>query len=969
MTIFEERYKRLNTAQKEAVDTIEGPVMVIAGPGTGKTTILTLRIANILQKTDTPASGILAITFTDAGVKSMKQKLREVIGGRADEVRIHTFHGFASSVINEFKDHFVHLYGTKQITDIESESIVRTVLADKDFVDLRPFGNPEFYIGPILGAIRDAKREAQSPEMIKVYAGEEMKRIQNDESSISTKGATKGELKADAKKKIEKCEKTILFAKVYELYEEEKKKQKCIDFDDLIFELLLAFGRDELLLRQIQEKFLYILVDEHQDTNDAQNLIIKMLADFFDSPNIFIVGDEKQAIYRFQGASVNNFLKLKNMWKDMKLISLTHNYRSHQSILDASFSMIESNYADNELSDLRIKLESGSGDKKRPVDLIHTPTVGTGEKYLLDEVKNIFLSADRQEIKKQETIAIISKNNRDIEKIIKLFEGAGILVSAERSIDIFSHPIGNLFFSLVEFVYDNSNIEALGHTIAGGLWGIDLMTGVAMQKELRGGRIERVLADLSNLKEINKEILDDSPVIFLMNIAELSGFTKFLTKDPAYVEIYRAILGLAENLVKNGNISDSRILLERLIAYKTSAENKSIKIPIGVSDYPVKVMTAHASKGLEFDYVFIPYATEEGWGSRRRNSYFVMPIDSAISEDDDVRDTRRLFYVAITRAKKHASIIIPDADDTGKELMELRFIAELGESDVSHVNLEKSVANILEPRKKIDQNTKLLDYIKSSLEEKGLSVTALNHFLSCPSTFIYKSILKVPELPNPNSEKGNAMHLAMDRVWHSEIKTKESIQGIIEDTVKEYMDQSMLKKFERDAVTAELLENAPAVAESLQNHFNTKGDVFSEHWVEGESGGLKIHGKLDAIVDTGSEVLVFDYKTRLKMSENQIKGLVKDDKNIGGYFRQLVFYKMLLSDNLKFKGKNIIPALVFLTPDNKGACHIESLPINNEDIDKVKSEIQSLVDSVNNGKILTDVCEDSKCPWCGLKNL
>ena len=108
-TVFEERYAQLNKKQKLAVDTIEGPVMVIAGPGTGKTSILTLRIANILKQTDTPASGILAITFTDAGVKAMKNKLREIIGGRADEVRIHTFHGFASSVIGEFKDHFTHL--------------------------------------------------------------------------------------------------------------------------------------------------------------------------------------------------------------------------------------------------------------------------------------------------------------------------------------------------------------------------------------------------------------------------------------------------------------------------------------------------------------------------------------------------------------------------------------------------------------------------------------------------------------------------------------------------------------------------------------------------------------------------------------------------------------------------------------------------------------------------------------------
>jgi DNA helicase-2/ATP-dependent DNA helicase PcrA len=156
---FLKLYNKLNKAQKEAVDSIEGPIMVIAGPGTGKTTILTLRIANILRKTDTPPSGILAITFTESGVKAMRIKLREIIGNRADEVRIHTFHGFAASVINEFKDHFVHLERTTQITEIESESIIRALLEQKEFHDLRPYGNPDFYVQKIISSISDCKRE------------------------------------------------------------------------------------------------------------------------------------------------------------------------------------------------------------------------------------------------------------------------------------------------------------------------------------------------------------------------------------------------------------------------------------------------------------------------------------------------------------------------------------------------------------------------------------------------------------------------------------------------------------------------------------------------------------------------------------------------------------------------------------------------------------------------------------------
>ena len=212
---FTRQYSRLNKKQRDAVDTIEGPVMVIAGPGTGKTTILTLRIANILKETDTPTSGILALTFTEVGVKNIKIKLREIICSRADEVRIHTFHSFASSVIREFEDHFPHLYRSRQITDIEAEQFIREILKQKDFNKLRPLGEPDFYVYKILQTIAEAKKEAWTPEILESFAKEEIKRIESDEGSISSRGTSKGSLKADALKRIERCERTILFAEVY----------------------------------------------------------------------------------------------------------------------------------------------------------------------------------------------------------------------------------------------------------------------------------------------------------------------------------------------------------------------------------------------------------------------------------------------------------------------------------------------------------------------------------------------------------------------------------------------------------------------------------------------------------------------------------------------------------------------------------------------------------------------------------
>jgi len=965
--IFDERYKKLNKAQKEAVDTIEGPVLVIAGPGTGKTTILTLRIANILIKTDTPPSGILAITFTDAGVKSMKEKLREVIGSRADEVKISTFHGFASSIISEFKEHFVHLDGVRQMIDIEAESLIRKILESEKYSDLRPFGNTDFYITHILSGIRDSKKEALTPEMVKDFAKKEIQNIESDEDSISTRGATKGQLKAEAKKRIEKCEKTILFADVYEEYEAKKKELKLMDFDDLIFELLLALGRDETLLRLIQEKFLYILVDEHQDTNDSQNLIIKMLADFFESPNIFIVGDEKQAIYRFQGASVANFLKFQNAWPDVKTIFLEENYRSHQSILDASFKMIENNYLDNENEHLRVKLIAKGAIEKKPIEVVHINSTKAGENYIVD-----FLKKTSKE-NSEKTVAIITKNNRDVERMVRICEEEEIKVSAERNIPIFSHPIGILFFALIEFIKDPGSAEALGKTVAGGLWDLSFEEGVNILKDLKRGDFKSAEKSLKNLANIKKELTGDSPITFLHHMAILSSLSKIISTDVAYVEVWRGILSLSESIVRDTEGCDIWSLIDKLLAYKISAENKSVKINIGVSDAKIKIMTAHGSKGLEFDYVLIPYATEESWSSRGRGTYFVLPIEEYSEEGDDIRDTRRLFYVALTRAKEHVVIVVPEEDGTGKILSSLRFIDELDQEQILHTVEESGKENILKTKLVDNKDSQLLDYTKTVLLEKGLSVTALNHFIKCPSEFIYKSILKLPEAPAPSAEKGTAIHRAFDLIWQSVDKSEKRMQEIIENTLYENLDKSFLYVFEKEAIKKEILPEIPKIVKSLHEHFMMKGDVGTETWAEniweGEFGSKKInitlHGKLDAIVETANDVFVYDYKTRGKMSENEIRGNTKNSE--GNYFRQLAYYKLLLKN--KYKDKSILTSLVFVMPDDKGNCSITTLPVTNEDMEKVKGEVGQLVESVWSGKILSDTCGDPKCEWCNLKTL
>ncbi len=958
--LFEERYKLLNKEQKLAVDSIEEPVMVIAGPGTGKTAILTMRIANILKQTDTPPSGILALTFTEAGQKEMKRRLRDLIGSRADEVGIFTYHGFATSVISEFKDHFPHLSRTKQIDEIESDEIVRKILQNAQYRKLRPLGDPDLFLYSIIRTIGICKKEAWTPDIIRQFCNSEIERVQSDEESISTRGATKGQLKAEAKKKIEKCERTILFSEVYSEYESKKLEAKKIDYDDLIFELITALKTDELLLRLLQEKYLHILVDEHQDTNESQNLLIKTIADFFDVPNLFVVGDEKQGIFRFQGASVENFLKFQNIWKSMKVISLKDNYRSHQSILDASFSMIENNYSEDEHKNLRIKLNAGSKETPKPIDVIYGGNEDATDTYLADEIKNL------SKIEPNASIAVIVRRNKDVEKILSLFEKNNINASAERGVDIFSHPIGIMFFSLIEALHDSSKLESLAKTISTGLWDLDFMKSIEIVKKIRSGKIDGLQDDLPVYIQLQKDMHELAPIQYIIHAAEVSGLSKIAARNPLSAEVWRGIVALAKDITSQKLIQDPSELIRELLSFKISAESKSIKISLGIGNEKIRVMTAHGSKGLEFDYVFLPYVNEEVWLSKNHGSFFILP---EMKEDgDEIRDTRRLFYVAMTRARKHLSILVPLQEGLGRLLSPLGFISEIDQSLISQKNLpaipateEKSIS-IDSKRKK-----ELTDYATRMLLENGVSVTALNHFIRCPSEFLFKSILKLPEAPSGPSEKGNAMHEAMVRVWQLENKTVANITDAIQESVKEYFIKSFLPVYEKESIIEELMADAPKIAMALMSHFALQGTVYTEHWVEMTYGEIRLHGKLDSMVEDADKILVFDYKTGKAKTENEVRGETKNSD--GDYFRQLIFYKILLEGSSKFKGKEIIPSLIFLKPDEKDRCKTITLEIKKDDVARVEKEIDHLIRDVTSGKILENFCDDKNCEYCGFKRI
>jgi len=334
-TPFQKVYSALNENQKRAVDTIDGPVMVMAGPGTGKTQILTVRIANILKKTDTDPSAILALTFTQSAAKEMRQRLINLIGKDGYSVRATTFHAFCSDIINENPERFSRPAGSQAATELEKIEIITQILENGTFLLLKPLNNPTFYLKDVLGTISDLKREGITD---KKYA----KLVRSLSEDFQVEGLSLKKTAFGEKEKL--VQKNLDLLAIYQQYQKELGKRGRFDFEDMINWVVEAFESDEEFLLSYQEKFQYILVDEYQDTNSAQNRLLFALASFWgESANLFVVGDPNQSIFRFQGASQENVKQFdKHFPKGVKIV-LTENYRSTQNILDAAQAVIEKN--------------------------------------------------------------------------------------------------------------------------------------------------------------------------------------------------------------------------------------------------------------------------------------------------------------------------------------------------------------------------------------------------------------------------------------------------------------------------------------------------------------------------------------------------------------------------------------------------------------------------------------------------
>lgn len=980
----------LNQAQREAVEAIDGPVMVIAGPGTGKTQVLTLRIANILKQTDASPDSILALTFTESGAYSMRKRLVEIIGPAGYRVHIHTFHSFCNEVIKNYPDSFPRVIGATNVSDVEKIIYLKEIIDSSKLEILRPYGDPYYYLHDIKKAISELKRDNLNPTDFAAKVKNEAGEIEKIPDLYHEKGAHKGKRKGKYDKLFKSHAKNLELTKVYEAYEERLSEERRYDYEDMIMEVISALKSDSDLLLRLQEEYQYLLADEHQDTNTAQNILLELLSGFHEQPNLFVVGDEKQAIFRFQGASLENFLYFKKRFPEARVVTLSDNYRSAQPILDGAHSLMKPAVE----ADRHPKLAAAKESSKQKIRVAPFTLAQNELLFIASEIKRLTDSGVNPE-----EIAILYRDNKDVLPLIETLEKETVPFVIESDQNILLDPEIAKFISILRAVNYYGDEEYLAE-----VFHLDIfdLPHLDVYKILKARRSKVGLYDLISNKGKLSELELSDPDKFSDLARNLSSWRSF-AKNRSLLETFEliaresglvgALLGHEESLEaveklsslfdeakrialshRGYKLADFMLYLELMLEHNIVIKKDVPRDNTG----RVRLMTAHRSKGLEFEHVYIVGATDGHFGNRRARSGFVLPGALGAGLNDD-NDERRLFYVALTRAKKQATISYASQGEGGKLLLPSQFVTEIDEREREVIETAA-----LESEYKKDQSLKFRErkqrgisgsdkeYLCELFDNQGLSVTGLNNFLECPWQYFYQSLVRIPRPQTKHEMYGTAIHEALRRFFDKLHYGEEVSEGLLLKIFKDELSREPLSDADYDdslkkgekALSGYYKAYSGGWHTNVLNEFDVRGVMLDT-----QSGEVRLRGKIDKIelLSEDGRSHVVDYKTAKPKSRNEIEG--KSGDKTGNYKRQLVFYKLLLDgfDNGKYKMEQGL--IDFVEPNDSGKYKREMFEITPEDLELLKRQINDIASEIREFSFWESRCGRKECRFCALREM
>ena len=1020
---FRAELARLNPAQRAAVDAIEGPVMVLAGPGTGKTHLLAARIGNILLQTDAGAQNILCLTFTDAGVKAMRDRLLAFIGPEAHRVSIFTFHSFCSQVIQQ-NLHFFGRPGLEPLSELERIRIIRDLLAGLPQTDPLRLGHHDAYhyerhLQDLFAQMKAQHwTEDELQQRIRSYvtslpAHPEFvyKRKFRDKQAGDPKT---GQIELETAAMARLASAVTLFGK----YQEALRNQRRYDYGDMIGWVLRAFHDHPGLLRSYQERYRYLLVDEFQDTNGSQERIIRLLTDYWDKPNVFIVGDDDQAIYEFQGARLNAMVDFHNRYApDLTVVTLTDNYRSIQPILDGADAVINRNTLriGDRLPDLTIR-KTLTSSVRRSAGATATEPGGQAISYLtfpdhrqetgyLTEQLSAWHSAGTP----WSEMAVIYAKHSQADLLRHLLERAGIPYRSKRRPNILDgRPVRQLrdllryleaeqarpgtgeylVFRILHFrcfglVPHDLSVLNLGRLAATDEFGtVPSWRSYLREHDLYPAGLEQpaAIARVSAWLEESIGLIGSLPLPELLeHVMNGSGLLAGVLRHPNRSELLQHLATFTDfvlqELARRPRL-DLRDLLETLEQMDGNRVAIPLRSHLDQAD-AVLLVTAHSAKGLEFDKVWMLDCSEKTWGTGggRARSRFKLPDTLTYAGTEDEEEARRrLFFVALTRAR--TAVVLSCAESNAQEKLQQPaiFVEELiaaGGVSVSEGKLSQAALAdlaLLQLSPKDDARFPALERsaIDGLLADFRMSVSALYAYLDCPLRFYYEKLLRVPDRERERTVYGSALHEALQDYF---LRMKRDPDRAFPSR------EELIYNFETALAKRRGLLGREGYASRLERGRRELGTYYDAHradWVDeveveyfirnAEVDGIPLTGIIDR-VDVISEayVRVVDYKTSTG-SSGKLKPPTERDPYGGDYWRQLTFYK-LLYDNRPGNLHRVRDGVIsYLLTDSRGEQRDDSLRIGRKDTDALRAILREVWDKIQEHEFTG--CGKPECAWC-----
>ena len=1022
---FSEAYNRLNEEQRTAVDRIEGPVMVIAGPGTGKTQVLSARIGKILFETDALPENILCLTYTDAGTVAMRKRLLQFIGPDAYKVNIYTFHAFCNDIIQENLSLFEKT-ALNPISDLQKIELFEKLIDSfpKNHPLKRYRGDVYYEMGNLEKLFSAMKKEGWTPALVNAKIDEYIEIIgdeqQDPTNKFHYKVSRKGKFNAGDKKpayydELGKMEKLRAAVNEFDPFQTLMRKKNLYDFDDMINWVIRAFEENKELLAGYQERYQYILVDEFQDTSGTQKKLVELLINYWDLPNIFVVGDDDQSIFRFQGANMENMKSFADGYlRDLQVIVLTKNYRSTQEILDISKSLIEKN-AERLINRMEGLTKDLVSSNPKINELAIRPVIREFE-TIRQEMTQITLDVEKlvREGVAPGKIAVIYKENIYGENLSKFFQLKQIPVYSRRSLDLFDIPFAKKLLLILHYIAAEQDTPYGGDEMLFEILHFDFyhippieiakLSVEAASRQFSEDRtsLRRLLYEKANrpardlfdagipetLKNASRHLealIADAYNLTLQqlfeNIIGKGGILDYLMKSPEKIWLLQVLTALFDFL-KEETRRDPDLDIIKMSGLINLMEDNQIPVPliqVAGNDKAVNLLTAHGAKGLEFEYVFFAGCNASFWEKKRKpnsgykfpHTLFSVPTDAAQTEE-----LRRLFYVALTRAETHLAISYFRYRNDGKEEEPSMFIAEI--LDKHPLAIEKAALDLETLMEfetlqfsgsyapEIEKAEE--DFISQILEKFVMNVTALNNYLRCPLEFYFKNLIRIPSPKNESTEFGSAIHFALQRLFEKMQADPGQVFPSKENMIEDF---NFYMHRHRESFTKESFKRRIEYGVGvLENYY----DKYHDSWnkiVAVERNirnvilkNVPLKGKLDKLEFNGREVNVVDYKSGdIEKAREKLMPPGEKLPNGGDYWRQAVFYKILV-DNFNQKDWKVVSTeFDFVEPDKKKEYRKIKIQIQPADLATVTNQITDSWDRIQRRDFYTG-CGKPDCHWC-----